>query len=182
MQKSWAYPQGSKVHWILFWSKEFGSRKLSNFLRYVLEYYVFRVPVVKQDLFDKINLLLKLVFQHIISAMCTSMAIRFVFRLRGLKDSQQMYWAAHSLDSNKCWPMRESLSGSNWVLLFALHFLFGWVLVGWDRCVPCSWVRVVFCLIAFGTCCLMRSWSLWIVRLTINLQNCSSLYITYRIT
>ena len=66
--------------------------------------------------------------------------------------------------------MAESLFGSNWVLLFAFHFLFGWVLVGWDRWVPCSWVRVVFCLIAFGTCCLMRSWSLWVVRPTYRLS------------
>ena len=70
---------------------------------------------------------------------------------------------AHWLDSNKCWPMAERLSDSNWVLLFALRFRFGWILVDWDRYVSCSWVGVVLCLIAFRTCCLMRSWSLWVV-------------------
>ena len=59
MLRSWANPRGSKIDWTLFWSKGFGCRKSCNFLGYVLEYYIFRVPVVKQDLFDKINLFIK---------------------------------------------------------------------------------------------------------------------------
>ena len=51
------------------------------------------IPVVKQDLLDKINFFLKLAFRivHIVRGLCTTVATRFVSHFCGLTDYQRMY-------------------------------------------------------------------------------------------